>query len=80
MKACCTVNSYVSIFLTVTKKVRRITFWTLTPLALDFTEKQFQKQLAVSPHKQTLLRNTCMEEKYFTLVLRRNIIDDRSFQ
>ena len=30
-----------------------------------YSKKQLQRQLAVPPHKQTLLRNTFMEEKHF---------------
>ena len=32
----------------------------------DITKKTFQRQITTPPHKQTLLRNTYMEEKYFT--------------
>ena len=43
----------------------------------DIMKKQFQPQLTVPSHKQTLLRNTYMKEKYFTIFLRRTIIDNR---
>ena len=37
--------------------------------------QQFQGQLAISLHKQTLLRNKWMIEKCFTFFFNRNILD-----
>lgn len=34
------------------------------------TLKHFQQQFTVLPHNQTLLRNTIMEERYFTFLLK----------
>ena len=47
--------------------------------SLDYSQditKNFQGQLTVPSHEQTLLRNAFMEEKYFTFFLRRNIVDN----
>ena len=33
------------------------------------TEKEFQRQLTVPPHEQTLMHNTDMEEKHFAFFL-----------
>ena len=35
----------------------------------NITIKQFQRKLMLPAHKQTLLRNTYLEEKYFTFFL-----------
>ena len=49
----------------------------MTNHSQDITKKQFQQQLVAPPHKQTLLRNTYMEENYLTYFLKRNIVDNR---
>lgn len=35
----------------------------------DITKKDFQWQLTVPPREQTFMRNTDMEEEYFTIFL-----------
>ena len=53
----------------------------MTNYSRDITKKHFLRQLIIPPHKQTLLSNTYMEEKYFryteekfwTFFLRRNM-------
>ena len=52
----------------------------MTNHSQDITKKQFQQQLVVPPHKQTLLRNMYMKENYLTYFLKRNIVDNRKFQ
>ena len=42
-------------------------------------KKQCQQQLEVPPHKQTLLRNEYIEEKYFTFFLYRNVLPTNVF-
>ena len=39
----------------------------MTNYSQDKKKKQFRRQLTLPPHKQTLLRETSTEEKYFIL-------------
>ena len=40
----------------------------------DITKKQFSTAKNCTTEKQTLILNTCMEEKYITLLLRKSML------
>ena len=46
----------------------------MTNCSQDIIKEQFQQQLTLQPHKQTLLRNRYMKEICITLMLKRNML------